>query len=1196
MTTATIDSLVWVDNQPISVGVLPSSLQSLRFGGRYNQPLSVGVLPSSLQSLVFGKEYNQPIPVGVLPTSLQSLVFGRDYNQALSVGVLPSSLQSLEFGWDYDQPLSVGVLPTSLQSLVFGYYYDQPLSVGVLPSSLQSLEFGWYYNQPLSVGVLPSSLQSLVFGYYYDQPLSVGVLPSSLQSLEFGNIFNQPLSVGVLPSSLQSLEFGWYYNQPLSVGVLPSSLQSLVFGYYYNQPLSVGVLPSSLQSLVFGYYYDQPLSVGVLPSSLQSLVFGWYYNQRLSVGVLPSSLQSLRFGGRYNQPLSVGVLPTSLQSLVFGNIFNQPLSVGVLPSSLQSLVFGWYYNQRLSVGVLPSSLQSLVFGRDYNQPLSVGVLPSSLQSLEFGYYYDQPLSVGVLPSSLQSLVFGNEYNQAISVGVLPPSLQSLVFGDEYNQPLSVGVLPSSLQSLVFGYYYDQPLSVGVLPSSLQSLGFGNEYNQAISVGVLPTSLQSLVFGRNLADSAIRYICSFDQSIGISKGFVKYPSIGVIKLPFNHNKTLIFAHQSIDAPTPFESIDCHPHLFRPPPIVEGDDPHNGTNIDDDSKQQKSTSLNTNPNSINYSTKYLMTYPIDQSSFVTVNSNKYFKLHSFPYSANKVFLVMSESYNELLVYKEIDYSLNQSIYDKIQFEITTMKLFIGDEMFVQYKDHQDDTESKKIYLLTHYCEGGDLEQLFQSIYKWNESQKATLYPKYKYILESEIWRYIRRLFLILEKLSQHNLAHLDIKPLNLFIGSDGEIVLGDFGCCQYFIDQPILSPDIGKTCDTHPERMDDQTKSQDTNIMMAIATTLASRGTNGYYSPESKHKKYYSSNDIYSVGSTLFHLLSCHPVDIENRKQFILNHKKNNFDADHIKISTDRYTEHLIDFVKKLLIATPQNRLSLDDLTGEIVNQHTQRITSFLINQQQILSSTTTLILDGEFNSPLNGLLPPILLKLKLFGKFNQPIKEDDIPFGVKTLIFGSSFNCKIEYLPRSLNKLVLGKSFNWPVLSKIPNTCILDLTIDSSCVSSEIIRDLERKYLEEQKSVNTYHLSGIPNIADSFINENIKYNSILTIGENCYGSGKTNIKNKMVSWKNNDIEISIDLTDVGVISNVQASIHPHLYCQIDKLKFEALNKQLDFKAAIEYPLPNMAKLFELDEDNLHQVYQDDQYLNIRFIPLKPTMQE
>ncbi|EGG19819.1 hypothetical protein DFA_06921 [Cavenderia fasciculata] len=422
---------------------------------------------------------------------------------------------------------------------------------------------------------------------------------------------------------------------------------------------------------------------------------------------------------------------------------------------------------------------------------------------------------------------------------------------------------------------------------------------------------------------------------------------------------------------------------------------------------------------------------------------------------------------------------------------MKLFIGDDMFVQYKDHQDDTDLKKMYLLTHFYEGGDLEHLCQSIYGWNGSQKLKPHtedkylqkqqpsPDYKYITESEIWVYIRRLFLILEKLSQHNLAHLDIKPLNLFIRHDGQIVLGDFGSCHYFVAQ----------------------ENNDTFNMRT--TTQASRGTNGYYAPESKQKKYYRSSDIYSVGSTILHLISCHPEDITNRKEFILNHKKDDFNADHIKISTVRYSQYLINFVKKLLIATPDDRFSLDDLNGEIVNEHTQRFTSFLINQQQILTSTTTLILDGEFNSPLTGLLPPTLLKLKLLGNFNQRIQFEDIPFEVKAIIFGPSFDCEIQ---------------------------------------GYLLNDL-----------------------------------ILAVGEKCYGTGRiTLLEYDIMEWKNNDISISIDINHIGVISGVKVSIYPHLFCQIDKSKFEEANQHFGEYQNVEYPLDNMAKLFEFDEDNPHQV--------------------
>ncbi|EGG20679.1 putative protein serine/threonine kinase [Cavenderia fasciculata] len=921
-------------------------------------------------------EYSSEVNISPI---LTSFTFGEDYNQAISVGEIPSSILLLEFGDRYNQPLSVGVLPSSLQSLKFGYFFNQPLSDGVLPTSLLSLQFGLEFNQPLSVGVLPSSLQSLKFGWYYNQSISVGVLPSSLQSLKFGNHYNQPIPVGVLPSSLQSLKFGDHYNQRISVRVLPSSLQSLKFGYNYNHSISVGALPTSLQSLTFSKRYNRRLSVGVLPSSLQSLEFGRFYNQSIAVRVLPSSLQSLTFGNGYNQPLSVGVLPSSLQSLKFGNDFNQPLSVGVLPSSLQSLKIGDGYNQPLSFGVLPESLQSLVFGDRYNQALSVGLLPSSLQSLVFGYYYNKSIPVGVLPSLL-----------------------SMKFGIRYNQSIPVGVLPSSLQSLKFGNHYNQPLSVGVLPSSLQSLEFGNGYNQALSNGVLPSSLLSLKFG---GDSIvpIRFFVDFKKSISLSRKFLKTKS-SVIKLP------------SIKAPLILSTTISSPSLHHLDMISEHPE-----------------SLNQNPNSINCDPNYLMTYHITSTDFFLVNQHKYFKLHTFPYSANKVFLVMCQSSGELYVYKEIDYSINPKIYSKVQFEISTMQLFIGDDM--------------------------------------NESQKQQPKPEYKYIPEPEIWAYIRRLFLILEKLSRFNIAHLDIKPLNIFIRHDGEIVLGDFGCCHYYVNQNNGDNINGATNNNHNQinNVDNQTN--------MIETTVVSRGTNGYYSPESKQKKYYSTSDIYSVGSTILHLLSCHPDDIANRIEFVKNHKNNNFfNADDIKISTKRYSEHLIKFVKNLLIATPHNRLSLDDLTGEIINQHTQRITSFLIDQRQILATTTTLILDGEFNSPLKGLLPETLLKLKLLGKFNQPIEWGDIPDSVETLIFGSSFN-----------------------------------------------------------------------------------------------------------------------QDVKVIAHVQATIYAHLFCQIDKSKFESINQHFgEYQPESEYPLKEMEKLFELDEDNIHEEFEhNNQYLNIRLIYIKSS---
>ncbi|EGG24544.1 phosphatidylinositol-4,5-diphosphate 3-kinase [Cavenderia fasciculata] len=640
---------------------------------------------------------------------------------------------------------------------------DELISILLLPPSFQSLTFGSSVHQPLSPGVLPSSLRSLTFGYIYNQPISPGVVPSSLQSLTFGHCYNQPLSQGVLPSTLQSLKFG-----------VPSSLQSLTFGNGYNQPLSQGVLPSTLLSLKFGVDYNQPISVGVLPSSLQSLKFCSRYNQPISPDVLPASLQSLEFVGSYNQPISPGVLPSSLQSLIFGRYYNQPLSPGVLPTSLQTLEYGWLFYQ-LCPGFVPSKSIILSLGGSFNQPLSPGVLPSSLQSLTFSDRYNQPISIGVLPSSLQELTFGMDYNQPLSAGVLPSSLCSLTFGDNYNQPLSHGVLPSTLQSLTFGDGY-----------IINAYHLKN-YNQLLLTTVVPRSIQSLTFKceKHSTTTPITVSCDFNQSIQVLRYFIKIGQLGVVKLP-SEIDTIIF--KITGSPSDLDIVKCFSSL-----------------------PTQCSYLQRNPNSINDNPKYLMPYPINLTEYVTVNSNKYFILYSYPshLTKNKVFLVISEFDNELYVYKEMNYS--DTIPKRADFEVECMKLFLGDDMFVQYKDHQDMVGDKKFCILTLYCQGGDLEQLYQSKIK------------------RDIWVYVERI--VLEKLSHHRIAHLDVKPLNLFIGDDGQIVLGDFGCSSHFNVEPNQN----------------QSSAEPTQTI--------------FETNESNQKFYYSKSDVYSVGCTLLKLLSC-----------------------------------------------------------------------------------------------------------------------------------------------------------------------------------------------------------------------------------------------------------------------------------------------------------------------------------------------
>ena len=63
------------------------------------------ILPSSLQSLAFGDRFNQSLERVTLPSSLQSLSFGFEFNQSLKRVSLPSSLQCLNFCFSFDRSL-----------------------------------------------------------------------------------------------------------------------------------------------------------------------------------------------------------------------------------------------------------------------------------------------------------------------------------------------------------------------------------------------------------------------------------------------------------------------------------------------------------------------------------------------------------------------------------------------------------------------------------------------------------------------------------------------------------------------------------------------------------------------------------------------------------------------------------------------------------------------------------------------------------------------------------------------------------------------------------------------------------------------------------------------------------------------------------------------------------------------------------
>ena len=116
-------------------------------------------LPSSLQTLKFGSRFNQSLASVKLPEALQEISFGYYYNMSIKGVRWPSKLHTLTFGNDFNQPLET--LPASLKTLVLGAHFVQSLEeVAPFPSNLRTLNLGGFQGN-ISKVKLPDGLQSL---------------------------------------------------------------------------------------------------------------------------------------------------------------------------------------------------------------------------------------------------------------------------------------------------------------------------------------------------------------------------------------------------------------------------------------------------------------------------------------------------------------------------------------------------------------------------------------------------------------------------------------------------------------------------------------------------------------------------------------------------------------------------------------------------------------------------------------------------------------------------------------------------------------------------------------------------------------------------------------------------------------------------------------------------------------------------
>lgn len=121
-----------------------------------------------------------------------------------------------------------------------------------------------------------------------------------------------------------------------------------------------------------------------------------------------------------------------------------------------------------------------------------------------------------------------------------------------------------------------------------------------------------------------------------------------------------------------------------------------------------------------------------------------------------------------------------------------------------------EEGHFYVQMELCEGGSLARALDSL----RSQGARL-P------EGDIWRLLREVTSGLRHLHSNQVLHLDVKPENIFMGSDGTFKLGDLGSAVL---RNRWEAEEGDGAYVAPELLQDERRASASSDIFSLGATL------------------------------------------------------------------------------------------------------------------------------------------------------------------------------------------------------------------------------------------------------------------------------------------------------------------------------------------------------------------------------------
>ncbi|CAG8665304.1 8235_t:CDS:2, partial [Gigaspora margarita] len=238
-------------------------------------------------------------------------------------------------------------------------------------------------------------------------------------------------------------------------------------------------------------------------------------------------------------------------------------------------------------------------------------------------------------------------------------------------------------------------------------------------------------------------------------------------------------------------------------------------------------------------------------------------------------------KILARKEIDYRrMNEKERNQLSAEFSIL-CELDHPNIVRYYGRHVDKINCMIYIIMEYCEGGDLSSIIKKCKK-----EGT------FLSENTIWHFFTQILRALHEChygygknkcgSNHSQQHItilhrDIKPDNVFLGSDNKLKLGDFGL------------------------------SRKLNLDREFAQTYV--GTPYYMSPELITESHYDvKSDIWSLGCLLYELCALQPP-FQAKSQPVLAIK---ISAGTISPIPSRYSDELYNIIKAMLMVDPNQR--------------------------------------------------------------------------------------------------------------------------------------------------------------------------------------------------------------------------------------------------------------------------------------------